>query len=154
MDTEQIYDWDPETKTASCIITDDNHNTFYGIAHCHPEDEDMCSEKTGCEIAFRRAFLNALRYYRDTSFKVKYDTLNHFYNLINHSKHFNEQSYEVKMLKRQLCMAKDDLNSVRELIRGTQEELRNYITQKEQFYKKIRSYRKVKQLEEEHKKNQ
>lgn len=51
------FTWDEETGIAICIITDDKQRTFIGEATCHPDDTDMRSERTGCELAFRRAKL-------------------------------------------------------------------------------------------------
>ena len=64
MKNEPIFNWDAETGTAACILSD-GKKIFTGLAQCHPDDIDMASEKTGCEIAFKRAKINALREYRD-----------------------------------------------------------------------------------------
>ena len=55
-----MYNWDEESKCATCIIQEDNE-TFYGLATCHPDDEDMMSKTTGLEIATRRA---EIKYYK------------------------------------------------------------------------------------------
>lgn len=62
---EPTFEWQEDIKTAICTLTD-GEQLFYGMATCAPEDYDMCSEKTGCEIAFKRAKIKYLRYYRDT----------------------------------------------------------------------------------------
>lgn len=51
------WSWDEESKTAVCILRDDKGRIFVGEATCHPNDYDMSSERTGCELAFRRAKL-------------------------------------------------------------------------------------------------
>jgi len=57
------YLWDKETLTATCILYKDNGQIFTGTATCHPDDFDMCNEKTGYEIATRRATINSLKQY-------------------------------------------------------------------------------------------
>ena len=54
MKNEPIFSWNEETGTASCILGS-NEKIYTGFAQCHPDDADMKGEKTGCEIAFRRA---------------------------------------------------------------------------------------------------
>ena len=77
MKHEPIFNWDEDAGVASCILSD-GEKVFTGFAQCHPDDKDMSSEKTGCEIAFRRARINALRGYRD-ELKIKLKALNQLY---------------------------------------------------------------------------
>lgn len=98
MKHEPIFEWDEESGLASCILTDGQHY-YTGIAQCHYDDIDMKSEKTGCEIAFRRAKIHAMQDYRD-SLKTKLSALNQLYYSMKHSTHFDEKSYENKMLQR------------------------------------------------------
>lgn len=51
------FTWDEESGSAICIIKDEKNRVFIGEAICHPDDQDMISERTGCELAFRRAKL-------------------------------------------------------------------------------------------------
>lgn len=81
MRNEPIFHWDEEAGTASCILSD-GEKVFTGFAQCHPADKDMKGEKTGCEIAFRRAHINALRGYRD-ELKIKINALNQLYYAMN-----------------------------------------------------------------------
>ena len=97
----------------------------------------MMSEKTGCEIAFLRANLMALRNYRD-ELQIELKGLKKYYYSINRSKYFNEKSYEVQRLQAHMQMLKDDLNSLKELIEEERQYLINYLKGKGEFYKKIR----------------
>ena len=101
MINEPIFHWDEETGVSSCILSD-GERVYTGFAHCHPNDEDMKGEKTGCEIALRRAKIAALRGYRD-ELKIRLSALNQYYHSMNMSHRFNEKSYENKMLQRQIC---------------------------------------------------
>jgi hypothetical protein len=136
MKHEPIFNWDENSGTASCILTD-GQKVFTGFAQCHPEDMDMSSEKTGCEIAFRRARINVLRGYRD-ELKIKLQALNQLYHNMIRSHRFNEKSYENVMLQRQIRMINFDLTTTKEMIATEEENLRKYLSDKEEFYTKTR----------------
>ena len=135
-----MFDWDNERGSASCLLTD-GEKVYTGFALCHPEDMDMAGEKTGCEIALRRAKINALRGYRD-ELKIQLKTLNQLYYSMNKSNKFNEKSYENRMLQRQINRINFDLTTTKEMIVSEKQELRDYLQQKEEFYTKIRRMRK------------
>ena len=141
MKNEPIFTWDEDKLMASCIITDRNQ-TFIGIAQCHPDDEDMSSEKTGCEIAFRRAKINALRSFRDelvTTLKA----YNQLYYSMNQSKQFNSNSYENRMLQRKIRMTNFDLTTTKEILASEEQSLRAYIKSKDVFYTQTRKRRQM-----------
>ena len=137
---EPIFKWDPDTGTATCILTD-GHNIFVGIATCSPEDQDMMNEKTGCHIAQFRAEIDYLIHIRDNELKPKLAALKQLYFSINKSSHFNEKSYETKMLRRQIYLINSDLNAVKEELTQVKEDLKFYLQEKENFYKKVRENR-------------
>lgn len=141
MKKEPSFCWDPETGSALCVISDRN-NTYYGTATCAPEDRDMMSEKTGCEIAYRRAIISALRSKRD-ELKSQYKGLEIYYHTINHSKYFDENSYPVRRLISHMALLKDDIDTLQEEIAISQHYLTAYLKGKAEFYKKIRENRKA-----------
>lgn len=136
MKHEPIFNWDEDAGVASCILSD-GEKVFTGFAQCHPDDKDMSSEKTGCEIAFRRARINALRGYRD-ELKIKLKALNQLFYSMNRSYKFNEKSYENKMLQRQIRMIDFDLTTTKEMIATEEQSLRQYLSDKDKFYTKTR----------------
>lgn len=140
MKHEPIFSWDEEQGLASCILTD-GKQVYTGIAQCHPEDVDMMSEKTGCEIAFKRAKIEALRALRD-ELKISLSTLKQLYHSMNISHRFNEKSYENKMLQRQIRSINFDLTTTKEIIVSEEQNLREYLKNKDEFYVKIRKMRK------------
>ena len=140
MKIEPIFNWDGKIGMASCILSD-GEKTYIGFAQCHPDDMDMAGEKTGCEIAFRRAKIKALKGYRD-ELKIQLKALNQLYYSMNRSNKFNEKSYENKMLQRQLNRINFDLDTVKEMITNEKQSLSKYLNEKEEFYKKIRKNRK------------
>ena len=141
MKNEPIFSWNEETGTASCILGN-NEKIYTGFAQCHPDDIDMKGEKTGCEIAFRRAKIHALRGYRD-ELKIKLSALNQLFYTINKSKHFNPKSYENKMLQRQIRITNFDLDTTKEIIATEEQNLREYIQKKDEFYNHTRARRKA-----------
>ena len=136
MKHEPIFNWDEETGVASCILSD-GEKVYTGFAQCHPDDEDMKGQKTGCEIAFRRAKINTLRGYRD-ELKIRLSTLKQLYYTMNKSKHFNPKSYENRMLQRQIRMINFDLDTVKEILATEEQNLREYLKNKDDFYVKTR----------------
>lgn len=136
MKNEPIFTWDEESGVASCILSD-GEKIYTGFAQCHPDDNDMKGEKTGCEIAFKRARIHALRGYRD-ELKIKLSTLKQLYYTMNRSKHFNPKSYENRMLQRQLRMINFDLDTVKEILATEEQNLREYLKNKDNFYVKTR----------------
>lgn len=136
MKHEPIFNWDEDAGVASCILSD-GEKVFTGFAQCHPDDKDMSSEKTGCEIAFRRARINALRGYRD-ELKIKLKALSQLFYSMNRSYKFNEKSYENKMLQRQIRMIDFDLTTTKEMIATEEQSLRQYLSDKDKFYTKTR----------------
>lgn len=140
MKHEPMFEWNPETGTATCVLTDGN-NIFLGIATCGPDDQDMMSEKTGCQIALFRAKIDFLKHVRDNELKPRLAALKQLYYSMNKSKHFNEKAYETKMLCRQIYLTQSDLDMIKEDIVQTKEELKAYLNGKAEFYKKVRESR-------------
>lgn len=146
MKQEPIFNWDPEEGVASCIIKYKNQ-TFCGVAMCHEEDKDMMSEKTGMEIAYRRATIDYLKYVRDMELKPALKALNQLYYTMKHSTHFNPKSYENSKLQRHIRMYEFDLETINELIVNERKNLKDYIDKKDEFYKKTRISRQIRQAE-------
>ena len=146
MKQEPIFNWDPEEGVASCIIKYKNQ-TFCGVAMCHKEDQDMMSEKTGMEIAYRRATIDYLKYVRDMELKPALKALKQLYYTMKHSTHFNPESYENSKLQRHIRMYEFDLETINELIVNERKNLKDYIDKKDEFYKKTRISRQIRQAE-------
>ena len=148
---EPIYSWHENIKTAVCTVTDKNDNKFEGFAYCHPDDYDFANEKTGCTIAHMRAEIKSYQFYRNHELKPALAALRQLYYTMNQSKSFNPDSYEAKMLMRHINQKLNDIEATNELIEELRKNIKDFIDQKEIFYQKIRSKRRVedklKQLE-------
>ena len=129
-----------QTGISTCKLIYKN-KTFIGKAKCHKDDQDMKSEKVGCEIAYYRAIIEALKYERDSIIKPSLKALRQLYYSMNRSKRFNSKSYENKMLWSQIYNWQLDLDAVNLLLATTREMLRNYIETKENLYKSVRMNR-------------
>ena len=140
MKTPIMY-WDPETGIAKCVITAHDGSVHIGTAKCSPKDQDMLSEKTGCEIAEMRAQIAYLRHVRDYELKPELKALKKFLYSINQSKYFEPGDYSNQMLFRAIQRTKDELDAINNDIAGTKENLRAFMEQKGIFYQKVREMR-------------
>ena len=134
------FDWNEKEGTAICFI-EDRGRTYYGVATCSPEDRDLMSEKTGCEIAYLRASIMGLRAVRD-EIKHELNALRKYYYSMNTSKYFDSESYPIRQLVKKMDQLEQDYSVVKSLAQDRYKELTNYISKKGDFYKKIRANRK------------
>ena len=135
-----VYEWQPEEGLAICKVYYNNIE-FKGTASCHPDDMDMCSKMTGQTIAELRAEIKKLQHIRDNELRPQLKVLNQLYYAMNRSKEYNKKSYESKMLYRRIQFIKNQLTAVKEEINNRKQELKEYIDQKDEFYKKLRANR-------------
>ena len=140
MKREPEFYFDENEGISYCVIGTKADDVFVGTAKCHPDDRDFMSEKTGCEIALRRAEIEALRSYRK-ELKIGLAALKQLYYSSNHSKNFNPKSYEAKMLFRQINQKVEDIDTVKEIIKERKQELKKLIDDKDTFYQVTRKHR-------------
>ena len=142
MTTEPIFQYDPETMESICILTSGN-TSFIGKAQCHKDDADFASEKTGQTIAQFRATIKYFQHIKNNELKPKLNALKQLYYSMNRSKKFNPNSYENYMLQRQIHLYENDLAMVNDEITTLQNFLRDYLAEKDKFYKKMRMLREA-----------
>jgi hypothetical protein len=135
----ESYTFSPEGHTTCTLVI--NGKTYKGEAFCHERDKDMLSEKVGHTIAHERAYINFLADFRDGKIVPTLDALKQFYYTINKSKKYNKNSYESRMLQRQIRLAEEDLATIRSLIAEEKQGLKDYINYKEVFYQRVRKKR-------------
>lgn len=140
---EPICKWDADNGIAYCTIFDADGHAHEGKAVCAADDADMMNEKTGMEIAYRRAEIKAYKAYK-YKIKNKLEALNQLYYSMKHSKKFNPKSYENIMLQRQIRLCNDDLDTANNIISTAQLDLKIYIKAKDELYKQFRELRKSK----------
>lgn len=138
---QTLFDWDEETGIATCILIDKNNRSFYGKAACHPEDKDMKSEKTGGEIALRRAYISALKFYRDNDVKNTLKEFKRFYYSVINNQQYDPDSFLAKRLFNHIRKLEKELENIKILIKEQQQDLNDYIENKDIFYKQVRNHR-------------
>ena len=127
-----IYDYNKETFQASFII--ENKNIVgIGNAVCHPKDNDVASERTGLQIAEYRAKIHFLQNNKETQLKPALNALKHLYSTMNHSKYFNEHSYEAKRIRKEIKNLEKEINETNINIENNRIALRNYINDKDKM---------------------
>lgn len=124
-------------KTYSCDLTYKDI-TFTGEAFCHPDDEDLKSERTGYFIAEMRANIQKLQWIRDWEILPILKSYKHVYDCISHAPEFNKDSYEAFCLRRHIDKLTKELAEIKETIKEERNYLRNYIAEKDHLYHKIR----------------
>jgi hypothetical protein len=140
LDRHPEFEWDEEHGVAICMLSD-GVNTFVGTSTCHPDDRDMMSEKTGCNIALIRAEIKYFKHVREYEIKPALNALYELYYNMKHSKQFNPKSYENKMLWRRIRAKEFDLDVINQLITTEKQNLSQMIDEKEKFYQRIRANR-------------
>lgn len=124
--------------SAKCII---NYNglDFIGMAKCHPEDEDMESERVGMTIAETRASVKVISFIRDYEVKPQLKILNHLYANMRRSKYYNPNSYEAKMLRSQIRVIEKELATINNQIADERKFVKDYIDGKDKLYQRLRA---------------
>lgn len=133
--------FEKQDHTYLCGIVDDIGNIFIGEAKCHPDDQDLESELVGYLIASKRAVLRILKHHVKNELKPTLKTFNHLYDSMRQSKHFNYKSYEAKRIYRTIKDIEEEINTFKEMIKNTEEELKEYIISKDNLRTKIREMR-------------
>jgi hypothetical protein len=112
---------------------------FQGTAVCHDEDLDMESERVGLSIAESRATVKVLKFIRDNEIKPQLKILEHLYSNMKTSKFYNSNSYEAKMVRKQLGNIKKELTTINNTIADEKKFLKDYIDGKEKLYQRLRA---------------
>jgi len=133
---ETFVSTDNEIK---CILSVDGYN-YIGIAKCCPEDKDMQSEKTGQHIAYQRAFIKCLKH-NLFIIKLQKKEIKDFYNSVKDGKEFNINGFVERKLRREIYELNQEIIYFKALIEGNEKSLKDFISQKDNFYQKIRTKR-------------
>lgn len=142
---EPRFYWDEETYEAICVLTDDNGNTYTGVANCHPDDLPFATQKDGCTIALYRATIQYFQSVRDNEIKPALRTLKELYHSMDRSYRFNPDSYENKMLQRKIQSYQNDLTTIKEMLVDERKKLKDFVDKKEKTYEIIRQANRAKE---------
>lgn len=109
---------------------------FLGRAFAHPEEENP-SEFVGCEIAERRAVIEALKYER----KIAKEELKKYQNFVKACecyKDWNKEDPSAKVVYRQLNRKIKRINDLTEEIKNCEDLLKRYIVTREVLKKRLK----------------
>lgn len=135
------FSWDDEHGNAICVLTRGN-KVYYGCAYCSTQDQDMKSEKVGCEIAYARATIKFLQAEKERV-KIQREALKHLLSTFPKSD-IDTQSKAYKRLTKEIYNLKLDFCDAQEQIDLLKNYLREYINNKDALYQRIREKRKAK----------
>lgn len=136
--------WDEEKGLAVAKVIDTTHDeVFIGTAICSEEDSDMKSQLTGQEIAYRRAYIEYLKYLKHY-YKIQYKTLRDFQKNVENCKYYNPEFQIESLLSKNVRQLKNTLATVTAHVKVEQKSLQAYIEAKAKIYQKIREGRKNK----------
>ena len=131
-------DYGYEDNTAYFIIYYKDLS-FIGRAHCHPDDLDMESERTGLTIAEARAAIKMKKFIKNYEIKPVINSYRHLLKNIQSSKHHNPRAYEACMLRSQLAHWEAKLAEINSDIADEEKYLKEYIDQKDKLYRRLRA---------------
>ena len=110
-----------------------------GKAHCHPDDQDMESERTGLTIAEAREYIKLKKFQKRFEIEPVVNALRHMVNNIQSSTHYNARAYESCMMRSQYAHWVEKLAEIKTDIADEEKYLKEYIDQKDKLYRKLRA---------------
>ena len=126
----------------------DNYNTFWtltigdkkycGHAECHADDVPIFSQRLGERLAYDRASIDYLRDERD-KINEQIKSLKHLLSIYNQSQKTNKESYEYKMLQKQINTYIRDSKELSRAIKEIKEEDIKYVTERAQLLKRTKA---------------
>ena len=126
----------------------DNYNTFCTLtigdkkycayAECHTDDVPIFSQRLGERIAYDRASIDYLRDERD-KINEQIKSLKHLLSIYNQSQKTNKESYEYKMLQKQINTYIRDSKESSRAIKEIKEEDIKYVTERAQLLKRTKA---------------
>ena len=131
-----MYNSDGYTR---CDITYKNR-VFTGHAYCLAADKDFQSEKTGCFIAERKAFIKKLKFMK-SELVAALSPLTNFEKTLQICKKYNPNSFEAKKLRKEIYIKRKEIQEIETAIKEEQDYLTYYIQNKDKFYKRQRARR-------------
>ena len=138
MGKRPIFEWNEETGICTCIIYLDDLLQGFGIAQCHPQDNDVKSQRTGEHIAELRAQISLLQNYKNHELRPGLKALKHLKGTMVNSSCYNPDSYESKRLNVEIKNYQKDIADINEGILAAKKELYHYINTKEEMYQRQR----------------
>lgn len=138
------HTWDENLglSIAEQIIDDKTHRYVRGVAQAAPEDQEFANEYTGMTIAELRMGIDLARQHIELDLRPQLFILNHLLGTMKHSKKFNPKSYEATRIYQERQNILDDIDQFKSYIATTKKYLKQYIAEKDKFYRNIEKGRK------------
>ena len=132
--------WDEENGIALTKISCNDGVIITGTAKVHPEDKDMENAYTGFNISGVRASISYFtKQIQDLKSRIK--GLNHYKSILDQNPSVPKDGYEYKMLLKEMKFLDEEVHEYTQIREQMRDELRNYIKDKDRFYKRVRYVR-------------
>lgn len=135
--------WNNDTGKTFAEVHMNDGSIVKGVSYLHPEDKDLGGKLTGSVIATQRAYIAALKK-EIAEHKSRLTGINHCLSILNQSHKTDMNSYEYKTINRQALIEADYISELQRVKKKIEEDLTNYIKEKDSYYKKIRANRQKK----------
>ena len=120
-----------------CTLTIGNKK-YCGHAECHADDIPIFSQRLGEKLAYDRASMDYLRDERN-KINEQIKSLKHLLSIYNQSQKTNKESYEYKMLQKQINTYIRDSKELSKVIKEIKEEDIKYVTERAQLLKRTKA---------------
>lgn len=131
------FDWDETNGITTCRV---NYKglEIIGIAKCMEQDLDMKNRRTGETIAHARANIKLHKHIRDNEIRPAKKALVHVAGCLAQK---NINSYEYEFVLKELKKYDEELIMINEIIEKEKAYLKQFMSDKAEFYKTIRENR-------------
>lgn len=124
----------------STVVMQHLGRRFLGVAHVHPEDQEIASSYAGCEYAEIRATIKALKYERRI-LKEKADAAIDFVRACECYKDFSKDSKTAKVIYRQINRRIARVNALADQINDLYKALEKKQTKRQIILNAVKHYR-------------
>lgn len=129
-------------NVSRCELLDpDTHELIVGEAYCMPEDADMMSQKTGCDIALYKATAKLFRN-KQKRLKKEKKVLEDLYKVYQGRPDYDQADPYVRILRKKIHSYQSDIALISDCESACHKDLEKYIQDKDKFYQQIRNHRK------------
>ena len=128
-----------DDNTIVCYL-EDNGEVYYGMAQCHPDDQDFFSARTGEHIAASRAYMAYLKDLKRI-IKIEQSSLTQLRACLNSNHKIDKKSIEMQTIAKFINKLQQEKLSIEQDMREERRSLNNFLDNKNKFYRRIESLR-------------
>jgi hypothetical protein len=145
--------WDEEKGIATYTIKHKGA-VIQGFATCHEEDSDMKNKMTGFTLAEMRCTIKYLKHIKNNELKPQLIAYKHFLSLLKQDKNYDENSYSVVLLLKQINRIEEEITIFNNEISEITKMLDDYLEQKKILYTQLKRAKKIKHIIKNFKNNE